>query len=500
MNDPNGLVYLDGEYHLFYQFYPDSTVWGPMHWGHAISGDLVHWEDLPIALYPDSLGYIFSGSAVVDHDNTSGLGTDSIAPLVAIFTHHSVDKERAGALDVESQSIAYSTDRGRTWTKYAGNPVLPNTESLRDFRDPKIIWHEGSNQWVMSLAAGNYIIFYGSNNLLDWQYLSDFGQELGLHKGVWECPDLFPLTVAETSEQKWVLLVSIGDGAPNGGSGTQYFVGDFDGTNFKIDRDFRTFVSGGQGRWVDYGRDNYAGVTFSNIPEADGRRIFIGWMSNWWYAQTVPTQNWRSAMTLPRSLTLHESSKGYSLHSAAIGEVDSLLGPPRELGAGDTIRPNDIAPARPAQTSRTISAPTLASEATLVGEVRINAVFARNDNFGIELFNGVGDVLRVGLIANRNAFYSDRRRASDNDFVGNFAGGVSYGPRELEELTVTFRVIIDAGSVELFGDDGGVVLTETFFPTEPFTGLRFFGMDDGSVELKKATFAPLRSIWATAKR
>jgi sucrose-6-phosphate hydrolase SacC (GH32 family) len=193
MNDPNGMVYYDGEYHLFYQHYPDSNVWGPMHWGHAASRDMIHWEHLPIALYPDTLGYIFSGSAVVDRNNTSGFGRDGRPPLVAIYTYHDMPGEKAGRPDYQSQAIAYSTDKGRTWTKYAGNPVIPNPLKNKDFRDPKVFWHEPSARWVMALAAFDHIEFWTSPDLKKWQHRSDFGRGLGEHDGVWECPDLFAL-------------------------------------------------------------------------------------------------------------------------------------------------------------------------------------------------------------------------------------------------------------------------------------------------------------------
>lgn len=277
MNDPNGMFYYEGEYHLFYQHYPDSTVWGPMHWGHAVSKDLIHWEHLPIALNPDKNGYIFSGSAVVDWKNTSGLGTKESPPIVAIFTYHDPVGAEAGRNDFQTQGISYSVDKGRTWKVYEQNPVLKNP-GIADFRDPKVSWNDMSKQWVMALAVKDHIEFYGSPDLKQWTKLSEFGNTLGNHGGVWECPDLFPLK-DEAGNTKWVLFVSINPGGPQGGSATQYFIGDFDGRNF-IPQDSVE-------RWIDYGADNYAGVTWSDIPEDDGRRLFIGWMSNWQYANVV---------------------------------------------------------------------------------------------------------------------------------------------------------------------------------------------------------------------
>ena len=300
MNDPNGMFFANGYYHLFYQYYPEGNVWGPMHWGHAISKDLIKWEELPIAIYPDKDKYIFSGSAVVDASNTSGLKKGTMDPIVAIYTLHDMTKEKAGKIDVEQQDIAYSNDNGLTWHKFEeGNPVLKNP-GIRDFRDPKVTWDATHKQWIMALAAQDRNQFYKSTNLKDWEYLSDFGKNIGAHGGVWECPDFFEIKVQGTNETKWVLIQSLNPGGVNGGSGTQYFVGDFDGKTFTLDPNFEQKVSKEKGVWIDYGKDNYAGVTWNNIPDSDGRRLFIGWMSNWDYAQQVPTTTWRSSMTIPR--------------------------------------------------------------------------------------------------------------------------------------------------------------------------------------------------------
>ena len=283
MNDPNGMVYLNGKYHLFFQYNPDSTVWGPMHWAHAISKDMIHWKEQPISLYPDSLGTIFSGSAVIDKDNTAGFGKNA---MVAIFTHHNkkIEDQKTGLH--QYQSLAYSLDEGKTWTKYKGNPVLPNP-GIWDFRDPKVMWHTATGKWIMTLATKDRITFYSSPNLKKWTKESEFGEKLGAHGGVWECPDLFPLELE--GKTHWVLLVSINPGGPNGGSATQYFTGDFDGKTFKPDAEKQ--------KWMDYGTDNYAGVTFSNTG---ARKVLMGWMNNWNYANVVPTKAWRGATTLPR--------------------------------------------------------------------------------------------------------------------------------------------------------------------------------------------------------
>ena len=343
MNDPNGMVYYKGEYHLFYQHYPEDKVWGPMHWGHAVSKDLVYWRNLPIALYPDSLGLIFSGSAVIDWKNTSGFGINGQPPMVAMFTHHLMAGEKAGRSDFQYQSIAYSNDAGRSWTKYKGNPVIPNP-GIRDFRDTKVIWHEGSKQWIVVLAAQNQVRFYGSPDLKNWTFLSNFGAEHGNHGGVWECPDFFPLKVSGSNQTKWVLLQSINPGGPNGGSATQYFVGEFDGKSFRNDNAPDKVL------WIDWGRDNYAGVTWSDAPA--GRRLFMGWMSNWDYAQNVPTHPWRSATTVARELSLRQTSEGLRVFSQAIPEQKKLrakgftLSPQSLSGTLDVGKKSGLSPAQ----------------------------------------------------------------------------------------------------------------------------------------------------------
>ena len=286
MNDPNGMIYHNGLYHLFYQFHPHSMIWGPMHWGHATSRDLLTWEHHDVALYPDALGAMFSGCCVNDRQNTSGLFAGaSDNNLVAVFSH-----------DCQTQGLATSTDGGFTWQHYSGNPVLPAVKE--DFRDPKVIWHEPTSRWIMVISAHRECHFYTSENLIEWTFASAFSG--GCTVGVWEVPDLFPLLDSE-GNLHWVLLMSVNDGAPASGSGVEYFIGDFDGFHFHWDA--------GQGtRWLDFGPDNYAGTTWADEP--DGDKLYIGWMSNWPYANKVPTDPWRGCMTLPRKLELFDNGKG----------------------------------------------------------------------------------------------------------------------------------------------------------------------------------------------
>ena len=484
MNDPNGMVFYDGEYHLFYQFYPDSTVWGPMHWGHAVSTDLVNWKHLPIALYPDSLGLIFSGSAVVDWKNTSGFGVGDKPPLVAMFTQHDLARERAGDTLVEKQGIAYSNDRGRTWTKFEGNPVIPNP-GLKDFRDTKVIWHEPSQRWIMVLAAGDRVRLYASYNLREWQQVSDFGANVGAHGGVWECPDLFPIKVEGTTETRWVLLVSMNPGGPNGGSATQYFVGNFNGSTFTMDAAFAPLVGAAgteptRGVWVDHGRDNYAGVTWSDIPAEDGRRVFLGWMSNWDYAMVVPTAAWRSAMTVPRTLTLHRTPSGPRLFSTPVSELRLLRG---ETISVQSQRVDGALPLR---------LPTGATAASADVELEFLTRPGETTDLALELTNVAGEKYRVGYDAVAKQFYSDRT-ATPHDFSPKFATEVHRAPRLATDSIVRMHLYIDRASVELFADGGATTMTDIVFPSQDFSTIRLFSKGTPA-RLRYASISGMRAM------
>lgn len=479
MNDPNGMVYYQGEYHLFYQHNPDSTVWGPMHWGHAVSKDMVHWEHLPIGLYPDSLGTIFSGSAVVDWKNTSGLGTAENPPMVAIFTYHNAEGEKAGRIDYQTQGIAFSLDKGRSWTKYNQNPVLPNP-GIRDFRDPKVMWYEEGNKWIMTLAVADHIRFYSSPDLKKWTLESDFGKEIGAHGGVWECPDLFKLQVEGEAEEKWILLVSINPGGPNGGSATQYFVGRFDGTNFVLDEEFKADVKEEDGIWIDYGRDNYAGVTWSDVPAEDNRRLFMGWMSNWKYANVVPTQNWRSAMTVARTLSLAATPEGLRLLSNPVEEL-------KELNNGNyTIEPQAVAG------GLTISDMLPFESPTIQIDMEVDLEDAEGE-FAIELSNNQGQNVLIGYDGAKKQYFIDRRKAGNHQFSDEF-GGIHYGPRMDAGNTLSMKLLVDVASVELFADGGKTVMTDIFFPDEEFTNIKLIP-GKGKVQIKSGQVTDLKSIY-----
>ncbi|MCX6216863.1 glycoside hydrolase family 32 protein [Spirosoma sp.] len=440
MNDPNGMVYWKGTYHLFFQYYPNGTTWGPMHWGHATSKDMVRWQEQPIALYPDSLGWIFSGSAVVDINNTSGFGKDGKTPMVAIFTHHNDKLEKQKSDKFQYQSLAYSLDEGKTWTKYAGNPVLPNP-GIVDFRDPKVRWNEQAKKWIMTLATKDRITFYSSPNLKNWTKESEFGSDLGAHGGVWECPDLFPLDY--NGKKAWVLLVSINPGGPNGGSATQYFVGDFNGKTFT--------PSSRATKWMDYGTDNYAGVTFANTGN---QTILMGWMSNWQYANVVPTDPWRSANTVPRTLGLKEVNRELFLTSTPVKELDGLKGETVSLKNLTVKEEYDL-------TAKTKNETSL---------FRLDLTTQPTADFSIVLANEQGNELVVGYDKAANAYYVDRSRSGKVDFEKGF-GKRHTAPRLSTDGKMSLSLLVDVASVELFADNGLTVMTDIFFPDKPMNKL-----------------------------
>ena len=437
MNDPNGMIFLNGQYHLFFQHYPDGTVWGPMHWGHATSSDLVQWKEQPIALYPDSIGMIFSGSAVLDKNNTSGLGRGGIAPMVAIYTQHNMPGEKAGRNDFQNQSIAYSLDEGKTWTKYAGNPVL-KTPNLKDFRDPKVIWHEPTQKWIMSLAVADHVEFYSAPNLMNWRKESEIGKNLFAHGGVWECPDLLSFNV--NGKTVWVLLVSMNPGGPNGGSATQYIVGDFDGHEFKP---YSTDI-----KWMDYGPDNYAGVSFSNIGE---RNILIGWMSNWNYANVVPTEKWRSAMTVPRELSLVKQQ----VYSKVNSSTNSNL-----------LTKEFLLVSNPVKELKNAFVQIMSKENVIPNRIDIKDIKATD--FEIVLSNTYNEKLIVGYHADKKQFYIDRTKAGVSNFNQGFAA-VAVAPRLSFAMNMDLSILLDKTSIELFADSGRTLMTALFFPTFPYT-------------------------------
>jgi len=448
MNDPNGMVYYRGIYHLFFQYYPDSSVWGPMHWGHAESRDLVHWEEEPIALYPDKLGYIFSGSAVVDRKNSSGFGQPDDVPLVAIFTQHDPVGAGQNRNDFQNQSIAYSLDGGQNWLKYPHNPVLRNP-GITDFRDPKVFWYQPGRQWIMVLAVKDRVAFYSSPNLKDWQKAGEFGQQAGAHGGVWECPDLFPIDDGHGHTQ-WVLIVNINPGGPNGGSATQYFLGQFDGRNF-------TPSTAGT-RWLDYGPDEYAGVTWSNTGS---RRIFLGWMSNWLYGQRVPTSPWRSANTLPRRLGWEKVGDSVYVTSVPVKEVDGL--------------------------EERATRPALPAALPALSVLRVKTKVA--GSFALVYSNAGGDSTVIGFDSARQQYFIDRRHAGPP--LGPDFDRLYSAPRISHAQTIGLTIYADASSFEVFADEGLTVMTALVFPSSPYDRLHWQSAENSPAVI---TLSAMKSI------
>jgi fructan beta-fructosidase len=467
MNDPNGLVYYRGEYHLFYQHEPDRPLFWSMHWGHAVSPDLVSWEHLPVAIYPDPLlGQAYSGSAVVDHHNSSGLcgdpNGDGAPCLVALFTHH------GGRDGTEKQSLAYSKDQGRHWELYAGNPVLPNPGD-RDFRDPKVFWHPQTQRWVMVLAGGDRILFYGSTGLTEWTPLSELSPPMP-GTGVWECPDLFPLDVeGDSGETRWVLEVDYNPGPLLCGAGAYYLVGGFDGTRFipeesSIQR-------------VDFGEDVYALQSWSNTP--DGRRIWIGWMSNWAYALATPTHPWRGAMTVPREVHLGCREGDIVLIQQPVKELKGLrhrrlVSMREETVQGEAHILDEDA-----------TADTLEILATLeVGEA---------SEVGLRLRTGEGEATVVGYLPEDDTLFLDRTRSGRDGFWWTFPARHS-APLTIEGDVLELRILLDWSSVEVFADGGLVVITDLIFPDPESRGLQVY-TEGGEALLRSLDVYELRSIW-----
>jgi len=460
MNDPNGMFFYKGVYHLFFQYYPDSTIWGPMHWGHAVSKDLMHWQQQPVALYPDSLGYIFSGSAVVDYNNTSGFAKNGETPIIAIFTSHNpkaVKKE-----ETENESISYSLDEGNTWIKYDGNPVLKNP-GIKDFRDPKVMWYEAGRKWIMTLAMHDRVVFYSSPDLKNWKKESEFGQDAGAHGGVWECPDLFPMD--DNGKIVWVLIANINPGGPNKGSATQYFTGNFDGNKFTP---YNT-----ETKWIDYGPDDYAGITWSNTGK---RRIFIGWMSNWMYANQVPTIKWRNAMTVPRELHIAHISKEIFVRSMPVKELSTCESKTISINNVSIRHTFDLA-----EKTDAIKIPCV-----------INVNVSDDKNFSLIVSNSVDEKIIIGFDKKLNQYYIDRTTSGKIDFHNEFATK-HIAPRLTTKQEIKLSVILDESSAELFADDGLTVMTEIFFPTAPYNKIQI--EVNQALVIKKLDYTMLKSIW-----
>lgn len=409
MNDPNGMFYKDGVWHLYFQYNPYGSQWENMTWGHSTSTDLIHWTFQGAPIEADAWGTIFSGSAVVDHNNTAGFGKGAV---VAMYT---------SAGENQTQSIAYSNDNGQTFTKYDGNPVL--TSNTPDYRDPHVFWNEDIKRWNMIMAEGQHMDIYSSADLKEWKLESQFGAEYGNHGGVWECPDLMKMKVRGTDQYKWMLLCNINPGGPFGGSATQYFVGQFDGHKFTCESAPEVT------KWMDYGKDHYATVTFDNAP--DGRRVAMAWMSNWQYANQVPTMQYRSANSVPRDLDLYEYQ----------GQTYCGVTPSPELGA-----------ARPKKATK-----TLTEACEMVVTLKGNAT--------ITLANDKGEQVVMTYDEKSRTFAMDRTKSGQKEFSDDFAA-LTVAP--VHGKMSQLRLFIDRSSIEAFDADGKMAMTNLVFPTKPY--------------------------------
>ena len=441
INDPNGMVFADGVYHLFYQYNPQGNDWGNMSWGHATSTDLVHWQEQAVALTRDALGAVFSGSCVTDKAGTAGFGAGA---MVAIYTAAGETGDVAGK---QQQCLAYSTDGGKNFTRYTGNPVIRNDDD--NLRDPKVFWHEPTSRWIMALAKGwkMGVELYASADLKTWQHLSTFVVPLAGRPSLqWECPDLFPLG------DKWVMLVSVNPGGPLVGSGTMYFVGQFDGTTFTPDE-------GEYPVWLDYGMDNYAGVTWSGTAD---RRVMIGWMNNWSYSGSVPCSPWRSAMTLPRELKLVEHEGRQLLASTVVREIENIAG--EWQTAEGTL------------------------DVTDAYQLRINIALDKNST--ITLANQMGEKFVIDLNAATRTLTAHRTAASGQTaFNGTFSIPSMNAPLNTDGQSVTLDIFVDQSSVEIFTLDGRMAMTNLVFPQAIYNSLTVTGAD------RQAQVRRLKSIW-----
>lgn len=439
MNDPNGMFYKDRVYHLYFQYNPYGSVWGNMHWGHSTSTDLMHWKFEGCAIVPDAWGAIFSGSCVVDHENTAGFGKEAV---VAFYT--SAKSTPWG--DIQMQSMAYSLDNGKTFTKYEGNPIL--TSSEKDFRDPKVFWYAPGKHWVMILAVGQHMEIYSSVNLKEWKKESEFGAMQGAHGGVWECPDLVEIPVEGTREKKWVLICNLNPGGPFGGSAAQYFVGSFDGKKFVNESPTQT-------KWMDWGKDNYATVTWNNAP--DGRCIALGWMSNWQYANNVPTRQYRSANTLARDLTLYREGQELYLKSTPSVEVKKARGKKVSIPSFRVSEKHEIV--------------NLFEEKQGAYEVEILIQNAGASKIAFCLLNDKGEKVSMYYDLNRKQFVMDRSESGTVDFNKDFPA-VTVAPANVDK-ELTLRLFVDRSSIEAFGEDGKFVMTNLVFPSQPYVKMCF---------------------------
>jgi fructan beta-fructosidase len=440
-NDPNGLVYLDGEYHLFYQYNPYGDTWGHMSWGHAVSEDLLNWEHLPVALYEEDSIMIFSGSATVDVNNTSGLCGSQC--LFAIYTSHDHSQNR-----VQHQSIAYSNNKGRTWTKYSRNPVLDL--GMKDFRDPKVFWHAESGRWIMVVShpLAYKVEFYQSDDLVKWELSGEFGGFGDISK-IWECPDLLKVYVEETESFKWVLIISSGS-KYEGFTGMQYFVGEFDGNTF-VPED-----PGEEAFWLDHGKDFYAAITYNNLPDGHPP-VLIGWANNWAYANSLPTSPWRGMMSLPRELSLAKQGGKFGMIQKPVKSFYQLASRSERLVFTDhKLEEND-------------NLLNGIHSGSFLMKIEFEDIDA--DMVGIEIFKSDKEKTVIGYDRIKNQVFIDRTQSGNIDFHKNFSS-VEFAPIILKNNKLSLEIIADQSIVEVFADGGSVVISDQVFPESKENGMQ----------------------------
>jgi len=482
-NDPNGLVYFEGEYHIFFQYNPFGDQWGHMSWGHAVSTDLVHWKELPVAI-PEGDGImIFTGSTVVDRANTSGFCTGGKPCLVAVYTGHT--PESASGKPLQTQNLAYSNDRGRTWTKYSGNPVLDL--HMTDFRDPKVFWSEQGKHWVMAVSLPNdhKVRLYGSPDLKNWEYLSDFGPE-GAVSGQWECPELFELPVdGSAAHTRWILKIGLNPGALQGGSGEQYFVGRFDGTRFVNDNPASLKL------WADYGKDCYCALTFNGLPRIPSPvhpqtqplapvQTMIGWMSNWQYAGKVPTSPWRGQMTFPRKLALRATPDGLRLIQLPSDAITKLHAHPftRLIGTEKEVNKHLNGHTRGDKMVDLTATITLGSA----------------KRAGWRLLSGDGSYTQVGYDRERQELFIDRTNSGETGFSEDFPGRVSAPLTLTRPGQLQLRILVDRSSIEVFAEHGRLAMTELVFPKQNGRRIAVYS-EDGRLSGVSLRIWTVASIW-----
>jgi fructan beta-fructosidase len=450
-NDPNGLVFFEGEYHLFFQYNPFGDQWGHMSWGHAVSRDLLHWRELPVALPEEHGVMIFTGSTVIDERNTSGFCKGGKPCMVAVYTGHTPAKGPKPAL--ETQNVAYSNDRGRTWTKYRQNPVL--NLHLSDFRDPKVFWSQQKKRWTMVVALPNQhkVRLYASPNLKRWTAISEFGPA-GAVGGQWECPELFELPLRGSTDTRWVLKVGLNPGGVAGGSGEQYFVGRFDGQHFKNDNPSALTL------WTDYGKDCYCALTFNGLPknrnQEPGNPVMIGWMDNWQYASKLPTAPWRGQMTLPRKLSLRRTSDGIRLIQNPLDALASLRSERVDLNAS-------------------LALPERAFQLSVTHDVK------HLREIGWKLLVKDDVYATVGYDRRKGVVFVDRVRSDQTGFSPAFPQRMQ-APLHLAGSVLSLDIVVDRSSLEVFADGGRITMTNLVFPAEGAYGLQFYSIsDDGNL-------------------